>query len=144
MKREIHYQVDDFKQLPSALQWVEHMAAKGLPAGPVNVILTRPRRSLDQNSKLWPMLHDLSEQVDWYGTKLKPEEWKDVLTAALKQQKAVPGIDGGFVVIGAHTSKMRKDEFSDLIELLYSFGAEHGVQWSEPSEQAMRKHREVA
>ena len=25
---------------------------------------------------------------------------------------------------------MSKAEFSELIELIYSFGAEHGVQWS--------------
>ena len=88
-------------------------------------------RTLDQNSKLWPMLQDVSRQVDWYGNKLTEEEWKDVFSAALTKQKVVPGLDGGFVVCGQRTSKMGKREFSDLIELIYSFGAERGVQWSE-------------
>jgi hypothetical protein len=78
------------------------------------------------------MLHDISDQVDWYGQKLTPEEWKDVLTAGLKKQRAVPGIDGGFVILGAHTSTMSKGDLSELIELIAAFGAEHGVVWSEP------------
>ncbi len=89
-------------------------------------------RTTDQNAKLWPMLHDVAQQVDWYGNRLSEDEWKDVFSAALKKQKVVPGLDGGFVVCGQRTSKMGKREFADLIELIYAFGAERGVAWSEP------------
>lgn len=95
--------------------------------------LSPPTRTLEQNAKLWPMLTDVSRQVVWYGQKLAPEEWKDVFTAALKKQKVVPGIDGGFVVCGQRTSTMPKREFCELIELIYAFGTEHDVQWSEPA-----------
>lgn len=105
-------------------------AVSTAPDGMV-VEIKPPTRSLDQNALLWPLLTELSQQVDWYGQKLTPEEWKDIMTAGLKKQRAVPGIDGGFVVIGAHTSKMSKAEFSDLVELIFSFGAEHGVEWKE-------------
>ena len=105
-------------------------AVTSAPDGMV-VEVKPPTRSLDQNALLWPLLTELSQQVEWYGNKLTPDEWKDVLTAGLKKQKAVPGIDGGFVVIGAHTSKMSKAEFSELVELVYCFGAEHGVEWKE-------------
>lgn len=88
-----------------------------------------PTRSLEQNALMWPLLDCLAKQVDWYGQKLTSEEWKDVLTASLKKQKAVPGIDGGFVVLGTRTSKMPKKEFSDLIELIYAFGADKGVKF---------------
>lgn len=144
MRRELQYQVDTEDRLPDALAWAGELAAKGLAAGPIVVSLGRPRRTLDQNSKLWPMLHDVASQVHWHGEKLTPEEWKDLFTAALRGQKAVQGINGGVVLIGAHTSRMRKGEFSELIEFIYSFGAEQGVEWSEPSEQAMAKHREAA
>ena len=105
-------------------------AVQSAPAGYV-IEIKEPTRSLDQNSKLWPMLQDISRQVEWYGQTLTDEEWKDVFTAALKKQKVVPGLDGGFVVCGQRTSKMPKREFSDLIELMYAFGAEHGVRWSD-------------
>jgi hypothetical protein len=75
------------------------------------------------------MLSDISNQVDWYGQKLTPENWKDVFTAALRRSKVVPGIDGGFVVIGAHTSTMTIREMAELIELMQAFAAEHGVKF---------------
>lgn len=100
------------------------------PEGYVVTICERTR-TLDQNAALWPALSDISEQVDWYGNKLAPEEWKDVFSAALKKQKVVPGLDGGFVVCGQSTSKMGKREFSDLLDLIHAFGAERGVRFSD-------------
>ena len=85
-------------------------------------------RSLDQNAMLWPLLTEVSNTVDWYGNKLTKEEWKDVFTAALKKQKVVPGIDGGFVVVGQSTSKMKKSEFGELLELIMAFAAQHDVR----------------
>jgi hypothetical protein len=109
-------------------------AAKAVLEAPEGYIVTiqEPTRNLIQNSRLWASLSEVSRQVDWHGNKLTPEEWKDVFTAALKRQKVVPGIDGGFVVIGARTSKMGKREFSELLELVFAFGAQHGVQFSDP------------
>lgn len=86
-----------------------------------------PSRSLDQNALLWPWLQSISKGVDWYGSKLTDEEWKDVLTAAMKKEKVVPGINGGFVVLGQRTSKMNKQDFSELLELTIAFATEHGV-----------------
>lgn len=47
------------------------------------VEVRKETRSLEQNRRLWAMLTDVSKQVNWYGRKLTPENWKDVLTAAL-------------------------------------------------------------
>lgn len=95
------------------------------------VTIGETTRTLEQNSLLWPLLTEVSRQVDWYGQKLTPDEWKDVFSAALKKAKVVPGLDGGFVVCGQRTSKMGKREFSDLVELIYAFGAERGVEFSD-------------
>lgn len=89
-------------------------------------------RSLQANARMWAMLSDLSRQVVWYGQKLAAEEWKDVMTAGLKRQKVVPGIDGGFVVIGARTSKMTVKEVAELMELMEAFGAQQGVRFTAP------------
>ena len=86
-------------------------------------------RSTEQNARLWAMLTDISRQVDWYGQKLTPDEWKDVFSAAMKRTKVVPGIDGGFVVCGQSTSKMTKAEMSDMQTLMEAFGAERGVKF---------------
>ena len=103
-------------------------AVQEAPAG-MMVVVQEKTRTLDQNALLWPLLTAVSRQVVWHGTKLSPDEWKDVFTAALKKQKVVPGIDGGFVVCAQRTSLMPKSEFSDLIELIYAFGAERGVDF---------------
>jgi hypothetical protein len=78
---------------------------------------------------MWANLEDIAQQVIWYGVKLTKEEWKDVLTAALKKQKVVPGIEGGFVIIGARTSKMTVPEMTELIELSTAFGTQQGVKF---------------
>ena len=91
-------------------------------------------RSLEQNSRLWAMLADVSRQVDWYGRKLTPEEWKHVFSASLKKQDVVPGLDGGFVVLGLSTSKMTIREMGELMELIEAFGAEKSVRFSCPDE----------
>lgn len=88
-------------------------------------------RSLEQNAMLWAVLNDISKQVEWYGQSLTDYEWKDVLTAALKKEKVVPGINGGFVVLGQRTSKMSKKEFTELLEIAYAFGAQQGVKFKD-------------
>lgn len=88
-----------------------------------------PTRSLDQNARLWAMLKDVSDQVIWHGRNLRPEEWKHVFSASLKQQEVVPGLDGGFVVLGLSTSRMTMRELSDLMELISAFGAQRGVKF---------------
>ncbi|WP_372966606.1 recombination protein NinB [Marinobacter sp.] len=143
-RRELIRVVNSPEQLAPALTWVVDMAAKALPAGPVQITLGRQKRSLDQNAKLWPMLTDVSKQVEWYGQHLSPEDWKHVFTASLTKQRAVPGIDGGFVVLGQPTSRMTKEVFSQLIELIYAFGAEHNVRWSEQSDQSLYELRNAA
>jgi hypothetical protein len=97
------------------------------------VTVSEPTRNLDQNAALWAMLTDISRQVDWYGNKLSQEEWKSAFSSALKKQKVVPGLDGGFVVCGQATSKMTKSEFSELLELIAAFGANNGVKFNDKS-----------
>ena len=105
------------------------------PSHEVTIKEVKSTRTLEQNNKLWAMLGDIANQVNWHGQFLTKEEWKDVFSAGLKKQTAVPGIDGGFVILGTHTSKMSIKEMIDLITLMYAFGSEpeHLVNWSEPA-----------
>lgn len=108
--------------------------ARKAPTG-TRVEFKAARRSLPQNDRMWAMLTDVSRQVDWYGQKLTPDDWKDVFTASLRKARVVPSIDGdGFVLLGLHTSDMTKAEMGDLMELIAAFGAERGVIFSDPSD----------
>ena len=96
-----------------------------------------PRRSLDQNAKLWACLTDVATQVEWHGLKLTPDDWKLIFMDSLKRElRLVPNIDGnGFVNLSRSSSDLSKEEFADLLELVLMFGAQHGVIWNDPSEQ---------
>lgn len=108
-------------------QWVR-IAPDG-----TRVELKAPKRTIPQNDKLYAMLTEVAAQVEWYGQKLSVVDWKDMFTASLRKARVVPGIDpGSFVLLGLHTSDMSKDELSALVELIYAFGAEHGVTFNEP------------
>ena len=102
----------------------------------VTVEEAKPSRSLEQNAKMWACLTDIAKQVDWFVDgklqKLDAEEWKDILTAGLKKhQRIAQGIDGGFVILGTKTSRMRVGEMVELIEFIQWFGTEKGVRWSD-------------
>jgi hypothetical protein len=95
----------------------------------LSVELRAETRSTEQNRLLWSSLSDVARQVDWYGQKLSPEDWKCIFTASLKHQRTAPGIEGGFVVLGDSTSKMTKAEMGELIDLIHAFGDDKGVRW---------------
>ncbi len=96
------------------------------------VEVKEPTRSLDQNAMLWPILDAFARQKTWVvngeATKLTPEEWKDVLTAAWKgETRVAKGVHGGLVVLGVSTSKLGKRAFSEFIEHLLAVAVELGV-----------------
>lgn len=95
------------------------------------------RRNVDQNAKMWAMLHDISQQVEWRTAQGEPchpsaEDWKNIITAYLKGQRMYAGIEGGIVMCGESTSKMSRKDMVELIEALYWFGEEKRVIWSDP------------
>lgn len=110
------------------------------PAG-TRVEFKGPQRTPEQNDRMWAMLTDVALQLPWHGIKLKPADWKDIFVDALKRElRMVPNIDGtGLVHLGRSSSDLSKSEFSDLIELMFAFGASHGVVWSDPKEIALRE-----
>lgn len=108
-----------------------------VPAG-TRVEFKEVKRSLPQNDRFWAMATEISQQVMWHGQKLRPEDWKLVFLDALKAElRIVPNINGnGFVNLGRSSSDLTKAEFSDLIELMLAFGAQHGVVFSRDEEAA--------
>ena len=111
-------------------------AMSTLPDGTV-IEAKEPTRSLEQNSKMWPILADIAAQVEWpvdgKMQRLPKEDWKTILTAGLKKnQRVAQGVEGGFCLLGDSTSHMSVRQMRELITFIEWFGAEHGVEWSEP------------
>lgn len=98
-----------------------------------SVVKISPRnRTSQQNAKLHAMLADLAKQKP-QGRDLDVETWKGLFLAEIgRRVKFEPSLDGtGVVAMAPRTSKLNVKEFSDLIECIYAYGAEHGVKWSE-------------
>jgi hypothetical protein len=102
-----------------------------------------PKRSVDQNRKLWALLNDISKQVEHHGKKYSSEDWKDILTAGFeKAQRYGPNLDGtGLIAFGARTSEYNKKKFAEFVEFIYAAGSERGVVWSETAEEYAGNYR---
>ncbi len=91
------------------------------------------KRSLPQNDRMWAMLTDVAQQIKWHDLTLRPDDWKLIFLDALKRElRVVPNLDGtGFVNLGRSSSDLTKSEMTDLIELIFRFGAQHGVKFQD-------------
>lgn len=95
-------------------------------------------RSKAQNDLMWSALGDLSRQLEWpvdgRMQHMDADDWKHVMSAGLKRhQRIAAGIDGGYVLLGQKTSKLRVGEMAELITIIHAFGDERGVKWSRTS-----------
>jgi len=116
-----------------AIDWIRKAPAN------TRVEYKGPKRTLSQNDRMWAMLTDIATQLSWHGQKLTADDWKLVMLDALRREsgeilRIVPNTDGtGFVNLSTSSSDLDKAEMSDLIELMFAFGAKHGVAWSDPA-----------
>lgn len=93
--------------------------------------LTEPKRSNDQNDKMWAMLTDIS-RAEPMGRKHTPDDWKAILMNACGWEcQFIEGLDGRPFPQGFKSSQLSKSQMSLLIEFMFAFGAEHGVTWSD-------------
>lgn len=111
-----------------AKDWVDR-----LPEG-TQVEFREAKRSTAQNDHMWAALTDIATQTDWHGIKLSTDDWKLLFMNALNSEmRIVPNMDGtGFVNLGTRSSKLSKGEMSDLLELIFKFGAERGIVFHAP------------
>lgn len=111
-------------------------AHRMVDAAPMGAVLNiKPAtRSSEQNSKMWAMLSDIARAKP-QGRELTTDKWKALFMDAIGiPADWEPGINGGIVNVGYRSSRLTKEQMSDLIEQMYAYGAEHGVEWSEPQE----------
>lgn len=138
--------IDGLVSIKPVLDWAYQLICKGLAGGAVEIAIRRHEetRSTQQNSKSWAMYTDIAEQLRWHHNQLSKEDWKILLTNEWKPQTIVPSISGnGFCVLNASTSKASKQDMSELIEIVYAFGTQSGVKWSESALKAYESYREA-
>lgn len=95
------------------------------------------RRTLAQNDRLWAMLTDISTQKEHAGRKFTPDQWKVLFMAACgREVQFLPSLDGStFIPWGQSSRDLSKEEMTNLIEFMFAWGAENGVQFHEPKQE---------
>lgn len=118
----------DDQDRQKAQQW-----ARKAPTG-TRIEFKSSKRTLPQNDRMWAMLSDVATQKEHHGRKYTTNEWKVLFMHALgKEMDFMPGLDGkSFFPVGYSSSDLSVDEMSDLIEFMFSWGAENGVTFHEP------------
>lgn len=105
-------------------------AHRMIDAAPVGSIMSvsKPKRSLDQNSRLWALLSRISAAKP-EGRELTPDVWKSLFLHSLDHaQRFEMALDGkGMVPVGFRSSKLTKQQFSDLFLVIEEYAARHGI-----------------
>lgn len=90
--------------------------------------ITAPRRTIDQNARMWAMLAAISRAKP-EGRTLTPDVWKALFMHALDhEQRFELALDGrGFVPLGFRSSRMSKAQMGDLMTVIDEYAARHGI-----------------
>ncbi len=111
-------------------------ATRYISAAPwgTRVELKAAKRSLPQNDRMWAMLSDIAAQKEHGGRKFTPDQWKIIFMAACgREVQFIPSLDGKtFIPWGQSSSDLSREEMTDLIEFMFSWGAENDVTFHEP------------
>jgi hypothetical protein len=95
-------------------------------------------RSNDQNALLWVLLSQVSRSKP-RGLTHRPDIWKCLFMSSFGHEaETTMGIDGYPIALGHQSSKLSVSQMRDLIEFIYSWGAQNGVVFDDnPNEIAM-------
>ena len=116
------------QDLERAIRWI-HQAPYG-----TRIEFKAQKRSLPQNDCMWAMLTDVATQKDHHGRKYTPDQWKVIFMQACgRDVQFIPALDGqGFIPWGQRSSDLSKQEMTDLIEFIMSWGTQNGVVFHDP------------
>lgn len=109
----------------------------------MQVKITKPTRTLEQNNHLHGCLSDIADQVVWPAPPLNGGElhdleyWKPRLTLTWliekkREYEIITALESNEVgILLPHTSDLTTEQCAEFIEFLYMFGATNGVTFKE-------------
>lgn len=88
-----------------------------------------PRRTLPQNDRFYWMLTQIASQVTHCGRKYDTGTWKALLMHAWgREVRFIPSLDeAGVIPIAYSSSDLSKEEMTDLLTFMESWGEQNGV-----------------
>lgn len=133
-KQEFHIFTPLIKN--NAIELIKQIEPKD--KNPIVVTVQKSTRKLSQNRLLWVLLAKVSKQQLWpvsypdgsvRSEILTDYEWKDIFSASLQGdgRKVQDPNSNSMVLLGCSTRRETVEWFSDMIELIYAFGAQQGI-----------------
>lgn len=113
-----------------------HWAARA-PVG-TRIEYKEAKRTLPQNDRMWAMLTDVATQKEHAGRKYTADQWKVLFMHACgREVQFVPSLDNAtFIPWGQSSSDLSVGEMTELIEFIAAWGAENGVVFHDPEQEA--------
>lgn len=96
------------------------------------VTFKRPSRTIPQNARMWAMLTDVATQAIHNGAKYTPDQWKCLFMHACGHEAHfMPGLNGEPFPAGFRTSKMNKEQMTELMDFIDAWGTQNGVKFKD-------------
>lgn len=113
-----------------AHQWVDRAIQNGNGGKPWMLEVKEPTRSLEQNAAFWGLVAQIVKQRPvHHGRQMNAEAYKAVFMDALGHEvDYMPSLDGKRMFpLGLRSSRLTKDQFSDLLQLILAWAAQEGL-----------------
>jgi hypothetical protein len=120
---------------------VRDHAKRMIDQAPIGYVLhiAEETRSDAQNRLMWPVIQDLQRGIPDLAEYSANDVKLRFLHALGQEMRFLPALEGaGMFPVGQRSSLLTKSQFSGLIELMFAYGAKHGVAWSARSEDTRR------
>jgi hypothetical protein len=108
---------------------IAHQMVDAAPDGHI-IEIRSPKRSLEQNRYYWSILGDIAEQVV-PGKAYEQSVWHEYLRGLFLPERIIELPDGSLKMLEPSTAELRVNEFSEYIEKVIKWAAEHDVKFSE-------------
>lgn len=78
--------------------------------------------SEEQRRLLNSACSDLARDLTWHGQRFSKDDWRHFLAGTAKGWRMVPGINGGFVMLGASSLSLTKAEATEALTMAFELG----------------------
>ena len=131
----MRYELRTPEQATSLMQSLWPKVKEAIKGGKQLSLEIKPiNKSREQEEKYHAMIGEIAKQAQHLGAKWGAEDWKRLLVdqfckdTGLTGSKVIPNLSGdGIVQLGFQTRNFTKEQASEFVEWLHSWGANNGI-----------------
>jgi hypothetical protein len=135
----MRYELRTPEQATSLMQSLWPKVKEAIKGGKQLSLEIKPiNKSREQEEKYHAMIGEIAKQAQHLGAKWIAEDWKRLLVdqfckdTGLTGSKVIPNLSGdGIVQLGFQTRNFTKEQASEFVEWLHSWGANNGITFTE-------------